>query len=127
MFLLGLRGEGGAAAPAGEEREEREGEVSSENGTVGVVVGGPGSKRRHKQMGWGEEQAGPEIPQVHVHQRPLLLLPLRPQGPPYRRRCFRRARVVRRCCRRQGCRGDEEARRLKGDETFQGFRSLEAT
>ena len=30
MFLLGLRGEGGAAAPAGEEREEREGEAKSD-------------------------------------------------------------------------------------------------
>ena len=49
-FVRGARSEKGVRF--GEERDGKgEEEVSSENGTVGVVVGGPGSKRRHKQMG----------------------------------------------------------------------------
>ena len=89
-------------------------------------MGGPGGERRHKQMGWGKEQAGPEIPQVHVPRRPLLLLPLRSQGPPYRWRCLGGGRVGRRCSGREGRGRDEEAGGLEGDEAFQGFCSPQA-
>lgn len=100
-------------------------------------MGRPSRERRPNKVGRRQEQASAEASQVHETRRPLFLLPLRRQGPPHRRRGFRRTGVVlggrwrRRCRRRRGGWGNERTggfeRDEEGDRRDEGFRAVSAT